>query len=176
MDPKFYMQRVQEAHRQLGIPADFLHSCKLPLCCEPAQLVETEPDYLQRHRQLTPAAFDAWTRMKQAARDEGLEIFLVSAYRSLDYQQDLIARKLASGQALNHILTVNAAPGFSEHHTGRAVDIGTSNCEVLVEEFEKTQAFAWLAANAVRFNFYMTYPRGNAMAISYEPWHWCFVA
>ncbi len=176
IDKEFYFQRVQEAHRMLGIPADFLSNCRLPLCGEPEKLVETEPDYLQRPRQLTPSAFAAWTAMKHSAASAGVEIFLVSAYRSLWYQQQLIANKLAQGQMLENILKVNAAPGFSEHHTGRAVDIGTSACEVLVEEFETTPAFKWLADNAGKFGFTMSYARENSLGINYEPWHWCFTS
>lgn len=68
----------------------------------------------------------------------------------------------------------NAAPGFSEHHTGRAIDIACPDAEPLQELFENTKAFKWLDANAGQFGFVMTYPRGHQHAISYEPWHWCF--
>ena len=75
---------------------------------------------------------------------------------------------------MEQILRVNAAPGFSEHHTGRAVDLGTHDCEALEEEFEQTDAFVWLERNAESFGFAMSYPRGNASGFAYEPWHWCF--
>ena len=158
----------------LGIPADYADSCKLPLCQEPAELVPTEPDFYQRPQTLTPAALAAWQSMKQAAAESGVEIFLISAFRSLQYQHELIESKLQKGRSLTEILTVNAAPGFSEHHTGRAVDLGTSGCPALVEEFENTLAFQWLATNAKRFGFQLSYPRDNASGIGYEPWHWCF--
>ena len=72
-------------------------------------------------------------------------------------------------------LRVNAAPGYSEHHTGRAVDIGTPGCPPLEEAFEDTAAFAWLSRNAGAAGFRMTYPRGNPQGVIYEPWHWLFV-
>ena len=75
---------------------------------------------------------------------------------------------------MQEILRVNAAPGFSEHHTGRAVDIGTQDCEVLEEVFEKTSEFKWLQENAECFGFSMSYPRDNTAGFAYEPWHWCF--
>lgn len=112
--------------------------------------------------------------MKQSAASAGVEIFLVSAYRSLAYQQELIANKLVKGQIIEEILKVNAAPGFSEHHTGRAVDIGTSTCAVLEAEFETTPAFEWLVLNAGKYAFTMSYARENSLGINYEPWHWCF--
>ena len=40
------------------------------------------------------------------------------------------------------------------------------------EEFDKTDAFAWLVDKAVKFDFSMTYPRNNRFGFIYEPWHW----
>jgi D-alanyl-D-alanine carboxypeptidase len=167
-------QKLAELHRALGIAADYGERCGLPLCLEPEQLVATEPDYYARPQQLTQPAFAAWTAMKAAASDQDVTMFLISAYRSLQYQHDLIARKLQQGQLIDQILAVNAAPGFSEHHSGRAVDLGTPGCAALVAEFEHSDAFQWLTANANSFGFTLSYPRGNRFGIDYEPWHWCF--
>lgn len=167
---------MQTAHAALGITADHLLQCTLPVCEEPPQLVATEPDFYQRPQQLTPSALAAWQAMKQAAAVQGVNLFLISAFRSLQYQQDLIARKLEKGRSIAQILRVNAAPGFSEHHTGRAIDIGTDEATILLEEFENTNAFQWLKENAQQFSFYLSYPRDNAAGIDYEPWHWCFHA
>ena len=158
----------------LGITESFTSACKLPLCLEPVRLVETELDFYGRPQRLTPECFIAWTAMKQAAAAQEVSIFLISAFRSIEYQHQLIAKKLANGQQLDDILMVNAAPGFSEHHTGRAIDIGTLNCDALVEEFEKTTAFQWLEINAKDYGFSLSYPRNNTFGIAYEPWHWCF--
>jgi D-alanyl-D-alanine carboxypeptidase len=68
---------------------------------------------------------------------------------------------------------VNAYPGHSEHHTGRAIDLGAPSVAPLEEEFENTPEFAWLRARAGSFGFQMTYPRSNVHGIVYEPWHWC---
>lgn len=165
---------LRELHEALGVTDEILQSCALPPCFEPEELVATEPDYYGRAQQLTPAAFEAWTTMKQAAAGDGVTIHLISAYRGYRYQFELIQRKLDSGQKLTDILRVNAAPGYSEHHTGRAVDIGTLNCPALEEEFETTPAFSWLSSQGRSYGFSMTYPRGNAFGIAYEPWHWCF--
>ncbi len=101
-----------------------------------------------------------------------IELLLVSAFRSVDYQRSIFDRKLAQGVPLDDILRVNAAPGYSEHHTGRAVDIATRGCPPLTEAFETTDAFEWLTRNAGRFGFEMSYPRDNPYGIAYEPWHW----
>ena len=96
----------------------------------------------------------------------------MSGCRSVSYQADLIRRKLASGQDIQSILRVNAAPGFSEHHTGRAVDIATPGTRPLIAAFDLSGAFKWLQANAGAFGFRMPYGRGNRFGFEYEPWHW----
>ena len=108
------------------------------------------------------------------AADDEVSLFLISAFRSVEYQHELIAAKLEKGQLIEQILRVNAAPGFSEHHSGRALDLGTSGCDALVEEFENTIAFQWLMENSAAYHFYLSYPRKHASGMDYEPWHWCF--
>ena len=112
--------------------------------------------------------------MKEAAAQVDVTIHLISAFRDLDYQHQLLRKKLAAGETIEQILRVNAAPGYSEHHTGRAIDVGTLQCDALVEEFEQTPAFDWLQQYAAGYGFVLSYPRGNAAGIAYEPWHWCF--
>jgi D-alanyl-D-alanine carboxypeptidase len=98
----------------------------------------------------------------------------VSGFRGIDYQAELIGRKLSAGQCLSDILKVSAAPGFSEHHTGNAVDVTTEGAAALDETFDNTDCFHWLLARAGDFGFTLTYPRDNSFGIDYEPWHWCF--
>ncbi len=169
-----YRTQLSVLHKALGIPESFLDSCNLPLCTEPEELIATELDFYNRPQRLSPEAFAAWSEMKGAAQQDGVIIFLISAFRDIQYQHDLIAKKLNEGNSLESILSVNAAPGFSEHHTGRAVDIGTLGCDALVEAFEQTNAFQWLKINGNKHGFFMSYPRDNKFGINYEPWHWCF--
>lgn len=169
-----FAARVRALHRELGVPADYDERCRLPLFEEPLALVATEPDFYQRPQRLTPEAFTAWTAMKQAAAGAGVSLFLISAFRDLDYQAGLLRRKLDRGQSIEEILRINAAPGYSEHHSGRAVDIGTPGCDALVEAFEETEAFRWLQRHAADHGFRLSYPRDNPFGIDYEPWHWCF--
>jgi zinc D-Ala-D-Ala carboxypeptidase len=163
-----------DLQQALGIPGDYAQTCKLPLCLEPATLVDTELDFYQRPQQMTPAAFSAWTAMREEATEQGVSLFLISAFRSYQYQHDLIARKLANGQSIEAILRVNAAPGYSEHHSGCAVDVGTLGCDALSEEFEITEAYQWLVGNAIGYGFHLSYPRDNPFGIDFEPWHWCY--
>ncbi|PCI80764.1 MAG: hypothetical protein COB20_02585 [SAR86 cluster bacterium] len=165
---------LKQLHQALGIPANYVASCALPLCLEPVALVDTELDFYQRKQRLTPAAFSAWSTLREAATREEVSLFLISAFRDYQYQHDLIARKLEKGQAIEAVLRVNAAPGYSEHHSGRAVDVGTLGCDALSEDFGKTKAYQWLAENAVGYGFYLSYPPNNAYGLDFEPWHWCY--
>jgi len=99
---------------------------------------------------------------------------LVSAFRSVDRQVEIVREKLAEGASIDEILSASAPPGFSEHHTGRAVDITSDGAAPLEIEFEQTPAFRWLSKNAARFGFVLSYPAGNPYGYDYEPWHWCF--
>jgi D-alanyl-D-alanine carboxypeptidase len=110
--------------------------------------------------------------MRSAARADDVTLEAISGYRSHEYQLGIFRRKLARGLALEQILAVNAAPGYSEHHSGEAIDIGTPGEPPAEESFETTPAFAWLQRRAVGFGFRMSYPRDNPHGIVYEPWHW----
>jgi D-alanyl-D-alanine carboxypeptidase len=163
--------RIDALHRQLGIPPDYAERTGLPLQPEPETLV-TVVNAGEREHRLVPEAAARWARMEAAAERDGHRLLLVSAYRSIEYQAGLIEKKLARGIPIEEILAVNAAPGYSEHHSGRAVDIGVPDQEPLIEAFEETTAFQWLRANAHRWGFGLTYPRDNPHGIVYEPWHW----
>ena len=141
---------------------------------EATELVSVAPDIYGREQRLTPSAAAAWNAMRTAAERDREILQLVSAFRSVDYQKQIIQRKVAAGQSWEQILRVSALPGFSEHHTGRTIDVTTPGCKPLTEEFEQTTAFHWLTRHAGEFRFVMTYSRGNKLGIAYEPWHWTF--
>ena len=149
------------------------YALRVPPVAEASNLVSVGPDHLGREAFLTPAAADAWQKMAAAAARDGIELCLISAFRSIERQSAILAGKLAKGMTLEQALEYSAYPGFSEHHSGNAVDIGTCGAAHLEEEFEFTPAFEWLWSNAARFGFTMSYPRGNPSGIAYEPWHWC---
>ncbi|MCF8149687.1 MAG: D-alanyl-D-alanine carboxypeptidase family protein [Burkholderiaceae bacterium] len=120
------------------------------------------------------AAAIAWRNLKSEALEDGVSLFIVSAFRSIERQSEIVRRKLGAGAQIEDILTVCAPPGFSEHHTGCAVDISTPGSRSLEVEFEQTSAFAWLRAHAASFGYYLSYPIGNRCGYQYEPWHWRF--
>ena len=163
---------LRELHQELGIPEDYGLDGSKPVFEEATELVEVGPNLVGRMQSLDPHTADRWAAMVRAAADDGVQLLIVSGFRGIDYQARLIRKKINSGQTVSEILAVSAAPGHSEHHTGRAVDIATPGSRPLTEEFENSAAFGWLTENAADFGFSMSYPRGNRHGFVYEPWHW----
>jgi D-alanyl-D-alanine carboxypeptidase len=146
----------------------------MPRYEEAKVLVPVGIDHHGRKAFLDPGAALAWQTMKDHAGKQNLTLLLISAYRSVAYQEGIIQRKLARGLLLEQILQINAYPGYSEHHTGRAIDLGSPESFNLEENFERTPQFAWLCGNAGRFGFRLSFPRDNPAGLAYEPWHWCW--
>jgi D-alanyl-D-alanine carboxypeptidase len=157
---------------ELGIADDYGIDPQLRLYPEASDLVEVGPNIIGREQRLTPATAAAWQALQNVAAEDKVELVLVSGFRSIEYQAGLLRNKLDAGQVIDAILKVNVAPGYSQHHTGNAVDIATPGFKPLLEEFEDSPAFAWLRDNAIQFGFTLSYPRDNPEGISYEPWHW----
>lgn len=152
--------------------AEYSARSGLDLVAEPTKLAYAGRDRFSRPLWLAEDAARAWRRLRDAALADDIVLDAISGYRSHDYQLGIFRRKLARGQTVEQILQVNAAPGFSEHHGGHALDIGTPGEPPAEESFELTPAFAWLRESAGDFGFVMSYPRDNPHGIVYEPWHW----
>lgn len=165
-------ERIRAIFAELGISTDLVEARRLPLCAEPEALELAEIGDDGREYRLTPDAAAAWRQMKAAAAAEGVVLRLISAFRSIDRQVEILREKLAEGRTVEEILAASAPPGYSEHHTGRAIDIDTDGAAALEIEFERTPAFAWLSRNAARFGFVLSFPEGNRYGYQYEPWHW----
>ncbi|WP_305805487.1 M15 family metallopeptidase [Stenotrophomonas sp. YIM B06876] len=168
------LDRLHERLQQLGLDESYGPRHGLELVAEPAHLALAGFDRYRRPLWLTAAAARAWQGMQHRARMDGILLEAISGYRSHAYQLAIFDRKLARGLDVAQILTVNAAPGYSEHHSGCALDIGTPGELPAEESFEATPAFGWLQRHAGRFGFTMSYPRDNPFGIIYEPWHWCW--
>ncbi|MFG3447344.1 M15 family metallopeptidase [Stenotrophomonas sp. NPDC047960] len=166
---------LQDRLEQLGIDAArYEQDTALALEAEPERLALAGFDRYRRPLWLQPGAARAWQRMQQQAAREGIVLEAISGYRSHDYQLGIFARKRARGLDVDAILQVNAAPGYSEHHSGRALDISSPGEPPAEESFEATAAFAWLLEHAGGYGFHLSYPRDNPHGIVYEPWHWCW--
>src|SRR6516165_3604988 len=117
---------AEAVNAKLGIRASVIRRRKLPFCPEAEKLVVVEIGKRGRKHRLTPEAARAWKRMKAAAASESIGLQIVSAFRSFARQVAIIRRKIDEGQAIDEILRFSAPPGYREHHTGRAIDIGTA--------------------------------------------------
>jgi D-alanyl-D-alanine carboxypeptidase len=169
-----FEKRLTAVHRAIGIAEEYEAAYGLPLQIEARDLTDIGMDVFGRPQQLRPEAAGAWQVMRRCAEEDGVVLQVVSAFRSIERQTAIIQRKLDSGQTLEEILSVCAAPGYSEHHSGLAVDITTTGCEPLAAAFEATDAFRWLKGLARSFGFSLSYPKGNRFGVSYEPWHWAY--
>lgn len=167
-------EHIRAILAELGIATDVIAARGLPYCAEPAALELAEVGDDGREYRLTPDAAAAWRGMKAAAAADGVVLKLASAFRGIDRQVEIVKEKLAEGASVGEILSASAPPGYSEHHTGRAVDIDTDGAPPLEIEFERTPAFAWLSRNAARFGFVLSFPEGNRYGYQYEPWHWFY--
>ncbi len=124
----------------------------------------------------TEAAVELLAMQREAAAD-GVDLRLLSGFRSVDLQQEIFfGVKSERNQSAEERAQVSAPPGFSEHSTGYAVDLGDGSRPAanLSVDFERTPAFRWLQENANRYHFKLSFPRGNAQGVTYEPWHWRF--
>ena len=127
---------------------------------------------------LHSAAANAFLEMEEAARRDGVILRPISGFRSEQDQEYLFFKiKEQRGQANEERAQVSAPPGYSEHHTGYAIDIGDGDVPAtdVMESFENTKAFKWLEANASSYSFELSFPKNNHQGVAYEPWHWRFV-
>ncbi|MBW4463987.1 MAG: M15 family metallopeptidase [Pegethrix bostrychoides GSE-TBD4-15B] len=127
---------------------------------------------------LRKAAAQKFEEMLEAAAADGISLSVISGFRSIADQNTLFFDvKAARGEDSAERAAVSAPPGYSEHHTGYAVDIGDSAAPSadLQFSFEQTKAFKWLERNAAYYSFEMSFPKDNLKGVSYEPWHWRFV-
>lgn len=172
MDLTNYKKRIEELHRMLGISESYATDYELPLHIEEQELVKIGKDIYDRPQLLFTKVANQWHEMSELAKGDNIDLYIVSAFRSVEYQAGIIRKKLEKGLELSDILKTSAAPGYSEHHTGCALDLTTSNIDALSESFDQTKAFEWLQRNGKNYGFKLSYPKNIKSKIIYEPWHW----
>ena len=166
--------KIESCLNSLGIPYSLVEKRNLPMFHEADELMVIGNSSSGRPYYLTSEAGNEWFRMRDAAESDGVILTIVSAYRSFQRQYEIVKSKIERGISPEIVFSVNAPPGYSEHHTGRALDLNTINCIPLDKSFEKTTAFLWLQKNAKDFGFELSYPASNPFGFEYEPWHWCY--
>lgn len=115
--------------------------------------------------------------MRRSAAADGVDLRLLSGYRSHDLQKRIFFDvKSQRNQSAAERAKVSAPPGYSEHSTGYAVDLGDGEDPAtnLSQSFENTRAFRWLQDHAASYHFTLSFPVVNPQGVSYEPWHWRF--
>jgi D-alanyl-D-alanine carboxypeptidase len=166
-----------EGDRYLRTLVDKQHS--LPEGYEPDDLVELRPALgaagsYQVNREglmLRKSAADSLGEMAAAARLEGITLVASSAYRSYNYQVEVYNRIVGEmGQEAAD--RESARPGFSQHQTGLALDFGSID-----DSFAETASGRWIAANASRFGWSLSFPKGYEAVTGYrwESWHYRYV-
>ena len=117
---------------------------------------------------------DSLLKMREEAKKDGIYLVFLSGYRSINLQNDIFySLKSIRNQEAAERARVSAPPGYSEHSTGFAIDIGdaTQRETDFETDFENTDAFRWLIKNAAKFHFKLSFNKDNKY-IDYEPWHW----
>ncbi|KGA81782.1 D-alanyl-D-alanine carboxypeptidase [Lysinibacillus fusiformis] len=158
----------------------------------PNQTLPTEPTYIKGillankiyplpstfAPEENPEARKALNQMLEAAKQQGFDLVAFSGYRSFEYQTTLYNNYVnRDGQAAAD--RYSARPGYSEHQTGLAFDIGERGKEDvwLTEEFGETPAGQWLFAHAQEYGFILRFPQNKEeiTGYMYESWHYRFV-
>ncbi|MGY1754084.1 M15 family metallopeptidase [Blastococcus sp. SYSU D01042] len=124
---------------------------------------------------LRAEATQAIVALQADAAAAGLGLTVQSAYRPYDHQQRLFANAVARFGVAGAELR-SARPGFSEHQTGLAVDVGGGGCDI-ERCFGDTPEGRWVVTNAHRFGWLVRYPAGSegVTGYQYEPWHLRYV-
>jgi D-alanyl-D-alanine carboxypeptidase len=125
-----------------------------------------DPEFI--HKSVAPFLTD----MIEDALEDGVKLWVVSAFRSFDMQRELKgAYTVSYGSGAN---AFSADQGYSEHQLGTTVDFTTENLSGGLDGFDSTPAYEWLVKHAYKYGFVLSYPKDNAYYI-FEPWHWRFV-
>ena len=144
---------------------------------------------------LEKRTFNAFKKMEKAALMDGIELKIISAYRSYDRQKTIWNKKylrftkdynLEPEKAINEIVRFSTIPGTSRHHWGTEIDIIDGKYEVsddedvlIAEKFKKNGVFyemkKWLDSNSENYGFYIVYTDDQKRkGFEHEPWHFSY--
>jgi len=132
-------------------------------------LIEIQPNIL-----VHKGMYKSLQEMQNDAEKDGIYLVFLSGYRSIKLQKQIFySLKSTRNQIASERARVSAPPGYSEHSTGFAIDIGDAyERETDFEQsFENTSAFKWLKNNAAKYHFRLSFDKKQT-SVDYEPWHW----
>lgn len=174
IDPNYMYQTEDDfffvVNKQLLLPEDY----------------DIELDYVQGDYKMEVTAAKHMRDMIAAAKEDGIDLKILSTYRTVKYQKNLFDRNVKSrmekyGMSYEdayYDTSINIAPpGGSEHNAGLAADIITKNDWDTYEAFEDTKEFAWLQEHAWEYGYILRYLKGkeDITGYIYEPWHYRYV-
>ena len=132
-------------------------------------LIEIQPNIL-----VHKGMYKSLKEMQDDAEKDGIYLVFLSGYRSIKLQKQIFySLKSIRNQIASERARVSAPPGYSEHSTGFAIDIGDAyeRDTDFEESFENTKAFQWLKNNAAKYHFRLSFDKEQTH-VDYEPWHW----
>lgn len=140
---------------------------------EPNDLMIIPSEYAgEENLKSSRIAFNAFKQMSDAASKEGLGIVINSAYRSYQDQIDL-AEYYKKWYGQSYVDKYVAKPGYSEHQTGLAYDIGSRSVNV----FANSKEYEWMKNNAYKYGFIERFTKKyeHITGFRMEPWHYRYV-
>lgn len=174
---------------------------KIPVPEDPSVLILVNPDNyipddyspvletVQGKYQLDIKAAESARNLIAAAKEAGFDMALCSAYRTVAKSAELYERKVnqfisygySEAEAKTEAAKWVAPPGTSEHHTGFAMDLVSSDYwsyySDLEHDYENFDSFKWLYEHCAEYGFILRYPKDkqDITGITYEPWHYRYV-
>lgn len=141
----------------------------------PMKLAQVDQKYVfpgRKDQYFHGDAIDFLTDMLDDAADDGIDLKIISAYRSFDEQEQLKGQYTqVYGSGAN---AFSADQGYSEHQLGTTVDLSDPVTAGAYTSFAQTEEYQWLLDNAHKYGFILSYPENNNFYV-FEPWHWRFV-
>lgn len=119
--------------------------------------------------------YEEFKKMYEEAKKDNVKIFIASPYRSYS-DQNVLYTYYVNTDGKKNADTYSARPGFSEHHTGLAMDL-IPEYGLDLDTFENSDGFKWMQENAYKFGFILRYPKDKEYITGYiyEPWHYRYV-
>ena len=132
-------------------------------------------DFSKRIGKLKKEAYRAFKKMYKDAEEEELYLYISSPYRSYSRQKTLYTN-YSNIDGTKEADKYSARPGYSEHQTGLAFDLGTASNHN-INDFASSNEFEWVNKNAYKYGFILRYPYGKTYITGYiyEPWHYRYV-
>ncbi len=162
-----YLVFVNKTHK---LPDDY--EAKLPLI--------TVKNSFGKEFQIEPETYRHFEQLRAAVKQKGIQIELDSVYRSVARQKEIVA-EFTQKYGADYVKQYVAVPGYSEHHTGLAVDICLVVDGKIIDDNDEMIAqkeiFAQIHPLLAEYGFILRYPQGreNITGYSYEPWHFRYV-